>query len=56
MAGDICCVGAQAVDSVAVAEDEAGEYSGGMGGVWWYEQVEVEEFLEQSCMKVSSSD
>ena len=56
MAGDIFCVGAQTIDSVTVAKDEAGEDSGGMGGVRWNEQVEVEEFLKQSCMKVSSSD
>ena len=46
VASDICCVGAQAVDSVAVAEDKAGEHSGRVGGVWWNEQVEVKKLLE----------
>ena len=46
VASDVCCVGAQAIDSVAIAEDKAGEHSGRMGGVWWDEQVEVQELLE----------
>ena len=38
---DISCIGAQRINAVAVAKDEAVKYSGGMSGVRWDEQVEI---------------
>ena len=38
---DICFVGAEGVNAVAVAQYEASQYARWMGGVWRDEQVEV---------------
>ena len=47
-------IGAQRVDHMAVAKDEAVEYSWRMCGVGWEEEVQIQQFLKEGSADVST--